>query len=99
MVLDLSEARKATISATSAGCPRRFKGMLSRSGLSSAGLFKRLLLIGVSIAPGATELTVIPNRANWIARLRVFILRQHLLMQSEVKSGKGSSSCTELMLM
>ena len=55
--------------------------------------------MGVSMAPGAMLLTVTPIGASSTARLRIIIFNPPLLTQYGVKLGKGSSSCTELMLM
>src|ERR1700741_241743 len=56
-------------------------GIFPSSSLSLTGSFKSLVLIGVSIAPGAIELIVILPGASSIARLRVSILIPPLLAQ------------------
>src|SRR5476651_2151071 len=73
--------------------------MFWSSALSFVGSLSSAVLIGVSMAPGAILLIVIPNGASSMERLRVIIFRPPLLAQYAVKWGKGRSSWTELMLM
>src|SRR5262249_51638045 len=53
-------ARKATTSATSAGCPRRPSGLSAGISATSAGSLA-LRSMSVSVAPGETTLTVMPR--------------------------------------
>ena len=70
-----SVLKKRTVLATSKGSPNRLTGIklrcFSRSILGLEQLSKYLSANGVSINPGETELTRIPNSANSIASERV----------------------------
>src|ERR671918_2640774 len=69
-----SDARNATVAATSSGCPKRFIGTFSRicfANSSTASCDRPVRpKIGVTIGPGATVLTRMPRPTSSAAAVR-----------------------------
>src|SRR3954453_6830056 len=89
-----SDARKAKTPAISSAVPGRPIGMWLSTSARAFGSLIQALLIGVTIAPGPTELTRMPRSAYSSASDLVRFSRPPLLIEYGRYFGLGIISCT-----